>query len=257
VNKKRTILVVSLAILAALLFAGAAQPQALIVGTDGQAGDAKGTLGAVRASLENDDATASVSAGEGQGSAATADVRNGTDSGNAVVGCVDASAASGDDGGSANVGNCGGDGTAGSASLGSSTAGAAGGAGFDLGCIVAEVFGVGSGGAQVGSCEEETGGGGDEEGGAAGDIGGNADEDQGSGAAGAEAGVSAGAGVEGDSGSGGGQGDAEPCATFAQTSALTGSGALPFWALGVAAIAAFGLGTVFARRRTKEVDPTG
>jgi hypothetical protein len=255
VNKKRTILVASLAILAALLFAGAAQPQALIVGTDGQAGDNTGTLEAVTASLESDDATASASAGEGQGSAATVGVENGTDSGNAVVGCVDVAAASGDSGGSTSVGNCGGDGSAGSASLGNGTAGGTGGAGFDLGCIVADLFGVGSGGAQVGSCEEGAVGGGDEEGGAAGDIGGNADQDQGSGAAGAEAG--AGAGIEGDSRAGGGQGDGEPCATFAQTSGLTGSGALPFWALGVAAIAAFGLGTVFAMRRTKEVDPTG
>lgn len=265
-NKKQTILVASLAILAALLFAGAAQPHSLIVGTDGQAGENSQSLEAVTASLENDDTSAAASAGEGQGSAATADVQKGTDGGDAVVGCIDASAASGENGASASVGNCGGDGSAGGASLGNGTAGGAGGAGLDVGCVVAELFGVGSGGAEVGSCEEGAGdgtGGGDEEGGAAGDeegsavgdIGGNADEDQDDGVAGADAG--AGAGVEGSEGSGDGQGDGgEPCATFAQTSALTGSGTLPFWALGVAAIAAFGLGTVFARRR-KGVDPTG
>jgi hypothetical protein len=258
VNKKRTILAASLAILAALLFAGAAQPQALIVGTEGQAGDNSQVLEPVTASLGNDDASGSASVGEGQGSAATADVQKDTDSGNAVVGCIDASAASGDNGGSLSVGNCGGDGSAGGASLGDGAAGGVGGAGIDLGCIVADLFGVGSGGAQVGSCEDGAGNGGggaDEEGGAAGDIGGNADEDQGSGVAGADAG--AGAGVDGGDGSEGGQGDGEPCGTFAQTSALTGSGVLPLWVLGVAAIAAFGLGTVFARRRTKEVDPTG
>jgi hypothetical protein len=251
------ILVASLAILAALLFTGAARPQALVVGTDGLAGDNSQTVDTVTASLENDEASVSASVGEGQGSAATVDVQRGMESGTAVVGCIDASAASGDNGGSVSVGNCGGDGSAGGAGLGNGAPGGVGGAGLDLGCIVAELFGVGSGGAQVGSCAEGAGGGtggGDEEGGAAGDIG-NADEDQGTGVAGADAG--AGAGVEGEGGSGDGQGNGgEPCATFAQTSALTGSGALPFWALGVAAIAAFGLGTVFARRR-KGVDPTG
>jgi hypothetical protein len=261
VNSRRMILVASIAILAALFFAGAAQPQALILGTDGQAGDNAQTLEAVSASLENDDSSVAASAGKGQGSAATVDVQKGTDSGTAVVGCIDASAASGANGGSLSVGNCGG-GSAGGANLGNGAAGGDGGAGIDLGCIVAELFGVGSGGAQVGSCDEGAGGsgGGDEEGGAAGDIGGNADEDQGNGVAGADAG--AGAGVEGDtgsgdSGSGDGQGGGdEPCGTFAQTSALTGSGALPFWTLGLAAIGAFGLGTFFARRR-KGVDPTG
>jgi hypothetical protein len=257
VNKKRAILAASLAILAALLFAGAARPQALIVGTEGHAGDNSQTLEAISGSLENDDASVSASVGEAQGSAATAGVQKDTDRGNAVVGCIDVSGSTVDNGGSVSVGNCGG-GSAGSGSLGDGAAGGVGGAGVDLGCIVADLFGVGSGGAQVGSCQDGAGnggGGGGEEGGAAGDIGGNADEDQGSGVAGADAG--AGAGVDGGDGSEGGQGGGEPCATFAQTSALTGSGALPLWALGVAAIAAFGLGTVFARRRTKEVDPTG
>jgi hypothetical protein len=76
-----------------------------------------------------------------------------------------------------------------------------------------------------------------------------------SGVAGAEAG--GGGGAEGGTAPGGGQGGGEPCAKFEQASALTGSGALPFWALGVAAVGAFGLGRLFSRRRGKEVDPTG
>jgi hypothetical protein len=53
------------------------------------------------------------------------------------------------------------------------------------------------------------------------------------------------------------QGGSAPCATFEQASALTGSAGLPLWALGAAAMAAFGLGVALARRRRNEVDPTG
>jgi hypothetical protein len=259
VNRKRTILVASFVILAALIFVGTALSQALIAGTGGLAGDNSQTVEPVSASQEDDDTSASVSAGHGDGEAATVDAQKDTDGGDAVVGCIDGSVANGNDGGSASIGNCGGSGSTASGVLDNGTAGGGGSAG--LGCIVAELFGDTEGGAQVGSCDASGGG----NGGGGGDNGGNPGGDNGSGngngdalgsgVAGAETG--GGAGNEGGTGPGGGQGGGdEPCATFQQASALTGSGALPFWALGAAAIAAFGLGTVFARRRTKEADPT-
>jgi hypothetical protein len=264
VHKKRTILVAFFVLLAALVFAGTALSQALVVGTDGQAGDNSLRVEPLTASQESGDTNVALSAGKGDGSAATVGAQKDTDGADALVGCIDASVANGNDGGSASVGNCGGSGSAASGGLDNGTAG--GGGGAELGCIVAAVFGFSSGGAQLGSCAgaESGGSGDDEEGGTAGDISGNDDGASAGaagdisgdgGAAGAEAGV---AGEEGGAGPGDGQGGGdEPCATLEQAAALTGSGALPFWALGVAAIAAFGLGTVFARRRTKEVDPTG
>ena len=255
--ERRTILIASLAILAALVFAGVAQPQALIVGTDGVAGDNSQTVEPITASQENGDTSASAAVGRGDGSAVTADVQKDADGGDAVVGCIAGSAANGDNGGSVSVGNCGGGGSAGSGEIDNGTAG---GGVASLGCIVAELFGDNSGGAQVGSCGAGgAGGGGDDNrdnggnDGNGGDNGGNGDED-GSGVAGTDA--SGGTGDENGTGPGGGGGGGEPCGTFEQASALMGSGSLPLWALGLGAIAAFGLGTFFARGR-KEVDPTG
>jgi hypothetical protein len=257
--EKRTILIASLAIFAALVFAGAAQPQALIVGTDGLAGDNLQTVEPITPSQENGDTNASASVGQGDGSAAAADVQKDADGGDAVVGCIDALAANGNNGGSVSVGNCAGSGSAGSGELDNGTAGGA--AATSLGCIVAELFGDSSVGARVGSCGAggEGGHGSDDNGDNGGsgdnsdDNGGNGDED-GSGVAGA--GASGGTGDENGTGPGGGEGGGEPCGTFEQASALMGSGPLPLWALGAGAIAAFGLGTFFAKRR-KEVDPTG
>jgi hypothetical protein len=258
-NKKRTILVAAFLILAALVFAGTALAQALIVGTGGQPGDNSQTVAPITASQENGDTSVSASAGHGDGSAATSGAQKDGDSGNAVLGCLGGSAANGDDGGSASIGNCGGSGSAANGGLDNGTAG--GGGGTSLGCIVAELFGQTEGGAQVGSCEAA--GGGNEGGGnPGGDDGSGNGTDEGGGVAGAEAGggarVGGGAAPGGGQGApGGGQGGDKPCATFEQASALTGSGALPLWAFGVAALAAFGAGTVFSRRRRKEVDPTG
>lgn len=260
-NRKRTILAASLAIVAALLFAGAAQPQALILDTEGQAGDNSQVVEPITASQESGDTSVAVSAGEGDGSAATADVQKDADGGDAVVGCIDGSATSGDNGGSAGIGNCGGSGSAASGGLDNETAG--GGGATALGCIFAELFGATEGGAQVGSCEAAGGGNGGGDNGNGGRDNDNPGGDNGSGNGGDESGVAGaeaggGAGAEGGTApGGGGQGGGEPCATFEQASALTGSGAAPFWALGVAAVGAFGLGRIFSRRRGKEVDPTG
>jgi hypothetical protein len=256
-NKKRTILVASFLILAALVFAGTALAQALIVGTGGQPGDNSQTVAPITASQENGDTSVSASAGHGDGNAATAGAQKDGDSGNAVVGCLSGSAANGDDGGSASIGNCGGSGSAANGGLDNGTAG--GGGGTSLGCIVAELFGQTEGGAQVGSCEAAGGGnegGGGDNGGdnGSGDGAGNGN-DEGGGVAGAEA--AGGVGVEGGTAPGSGQGGDNPCATIEQASALMGSGTLPLWAFGVAALAAFGAGTVFSRRRRKGVDLTG
>ena len=145
----RTIAWALAVVFAALALPGSALPQALIVGTNGQAGDGSHSVAPVAVSQGNDDATASADAGSGSGSAATAGTQNGDGGGTAVVGCVDGAAAAGDSGLDGSAGNCGsGGGGAGSAQTQNGDTGALAG----LGCIALGLTGSTSGTAGVGSC---------------------------------------------------------------------------------------------------------
>jgi hypothetical protein len=247
VKTTRTILLAALPILAALFFAGAARPQALIVDTAGQTvGDGTQAVAPIDVTQENGDTQAAASVGQSTGSAAEAAARNGDDSVTAAVGCIDAAASSGDLGSSASLGNCGGGSTVGGGGGAGVDNGATGG-GLDLGCLTAALQGSTSLGAHVGSCDEPPGGGGN----------GGEEPGQGRGVAGDKAGGVLGeqaGGDLGESGSGEGQGDNEPCGTFDQMAGLAGPGSLPLWLLGLVALGGFGLGTFLARRRSNRVN---
>jgi hypothetical protein len=243
----RTTLLAALPILAALFFAGAARPQALIVATAGQTiGNGTHTVAPIDVAQENGDTQAAASVGHGTGSAARA-AQNGDDSVTAAVGCIDASASSGDLGASASLGNCDGGSTVGGGGGGAGVDNGATGGGLDLGCLTAALDGSTSLGAQVGSCDESAGGGGNggeepgQGGGVAGDEGGGVLDEQ------------AGGDV-GEAGSGEGRGDNEPCGTFDQMAGLASPGSLPLWLLGLVALGGFGLGTFLARRRSDRVN---
>jgi hypothetical protein len=248
----RTILLAAFLILAALFFAGAAQPQALIVDTAGQTvGDGSNTVGPIDLVQKNGDTQASASVGHGTGSAAQADAVNGDDSVTATVGCIDASASSGDLGASASLGNCNGGSTVGGGGGAGVEDGATGG-GLDLGCLAAALDGTPSAGLQLGACEGSAGGGGGDENGTEepGDNGGVAGEEAG-GVLGEQAG-----GDLGESGSGGDQGgNDQPCGTFDQASALASPGSLSTWLLALVALGGFGLGTFLTRRRAGRSEP--
>jgi hypothetical protein len=250
VKSTRTILLASFLLFAALAFAGAARPQALILDTAGQTvGDGSHTVAPIDLAQENGDTQAVVSAGHGTGSASQADVQNGDDSVTATVGCIDAAASSGDLGASASLGNC----------IGGSTVGGGGGAGFedgatggglDLGCLIVALEGTPGAGLQLGACERSAGGGddgtdepGQDDGGVGGqETGGVLDEQAG--------------GQLDESGSGGDQGGTdEPCGTFEQMAGLAGPGSLPIWLFGLVALGGFGLGTFLARRRSRRAEP--
>jgi hypothetical protein len=251
VKSTRTILFAAFLILAALMFAGAARPQALIVDAAGQTvGDGAHPVAPIDLAQENGDTQAVVSAGHGTGSAAQADVQDGDGSVTTTVGCIDAAASSGDLGASASLGNC----------AGGSTVGGGGGAGFedgatggglDLGCLIVAFEGTPSAGLQLGACEGSAGGGDDGtdepgpggDGGVAGDeTGGVLDEQAG--------------GELGESDSGEDQGGAnEPCGTFEQMAGLAGPGSLPIWLFGLVALGGFGVGTLLARRRSRRAEP--
>jgi hypothetical protein len=247
VKSTRTILLASFLILAALAFAGAARPQALILDTAGQTvGDGSHTVAPIDLAQENGDTQAVVSAGHGTGSAAQADVQNEDDSVTATVGCIDAAASSGDLGASASLGNCTGGSTVGGGGGVGVEDGATGG-GLDLGCLIVALEGTPSAGLQLGACEGSEGGGDGTDkpgpsggGGVAGDeTGGVLDEQAG-----------------GESGSGGDQGGTdEPCGTFEQMAGLAGPGSLPIWLFGLVALGGFGVGTFLARRRSRGAEP--
>jgi hypothetical protein len=250
VKRLRIIMVALVVILAALAFAAAARPQALIVDTAGQTlGDGSHTVAPIDVAQENGDTTAAVSAGHGTGSAAQAAARNGDDSVTATVGCIDAAASSGDLAGSASLRNCDGASAVGSGGGAGLDNGAVGG-GLDLSCLTAALDGPTSLGAQLGACE-----------GAAGDGGDDTDEpDDGGGVAGDEAGGVLGEQAGGqfdESGSGDGQGGEEPCGTFDQMAGLAGPGSLPLWLFGLVALGGFGLGTFRARRRSSGMNEAG
>ncbi len=246
---RRTILLAAFLILAALFFAGAAQPQTLIVDTAGQTlGKGTHTVAPIDLTQENGDTQAAVSAGHGTGSAAQADVENGDDSVTAILGCIDAAASSGDLGASVSLDNCDG----GSAIGGGGGAGVENGAtggGLDLGCLTVALEGTPSAGLQLGACEGSAGeggkGNGTDEPGDDGDV------------AGDEAGgVLAEQAAGGDSGSGEDQGgNEEPCGTFEQMAGLAGPGSLPVWLFALVALGGFGLGTFLTRRRSRRVEP--
>jgi hypothetical protein len=249
VKSTRTTLFAAFLILAALMFAGAARPQALIVDTAGQTvGDGSHTVAPIDLAQENGDTQAVASVGHGTGSAAQADAQNGDDRVTATVGCIDAAASSGDLGASASLGNCAGGSTIGG---GAGVEDGATGGGLDLGCLTVALDGTPSTGLQLGACEGSASGdgngtdepGGDEGGGAAGEgAGGVLDEQAG--------------GELGESGSGEDQGGTdEPCGTFEQMAGLAGPGSLPMWLFGLVALGGFGLGTLLARRRSKGGEP--
>jgi hypothetical protein len=250
VKSRRTILFAAFLILAALMFAGAARPQALIVDTAGQTvGDGAHTVAPIDLAQENGDTQAVVSAGHGTGSAAQADAQNGDDRVTATVGCVDAAASSGDLGASASLGNCAGGSTIGGGGGAGVEDGASGG-GLGLGCLTVALEGTPGVGLQLGACEGSAGGGGngtdepgdDEGGGVAGDEAGGVLDEQ----AGGELGESSGE----DQG-----GTNEPCGTFEQMAGLAGPGSLPIWLFGLVALGGFGVGTLLARRRSRRAEP--
>ena len=246
----RTIWLASFLILAALVFAGAARPQALIVDTAGETlGDGAHTVAPIDVAQENGDTQVAASAGHGTGSAARADAQNGDDSVTAIVGCIDAAASSGDLGASASLGNCGGGSTVGGGGGADVEDGATGG-GLDLGCLTASFEGSTSLGAQLGACEGSAGGGDEDTDEPDQDDGGVAGDETG-GVLGEQAG-----GQLDESGSGGDEGGTEePCGTFAQMAGLAGPGSLPVWLFGLVALGGFGLGTFLARRRTRRAEP--
>lgn len=245
----RTILLAAFLILAALFFAGAAQPQALIVDTAGQTvGDGQHTVAPIDVAQENGDTQAAASAGHGTGSAAQARAENGDDSATATVGCIDAAASSGDLGASASLGNCAGGSTVGGGGGAGVEDGATGG-GLDLGCLTVALEGTPSAGLQLGACEGSAGGGddadepGQDDGGVAGEeTGGVLDEQAG--------------GELDESGSGRDQGgNDEPCGTFDQMAGFAGPGSLPMWLFALVALGGFGLGTFLTRRRARRSEP--
>jgi hypothetical protein len=250
VKTTRTILLAAFLILAALFFAGAAQPQALIVDTAGQTvGDGSHTVAPIDVAQENGDTQAAASAGHGTGSAARADAQNGEDSVTAIVGCIDASASSRDLGASASLGNCDGGSTVGGGGGAGVEDGATGG-GLDLGCLALALGGTPSAGLQLGACEGSAGGGEDENGtDEPGDNGGVAGEEAG-GVLGEQAG-----GESGSGGDQGGGGNDQPCGTFDQASALASPGSLSTWLLALVALGGFGLGTFLTRRRAGRSEP--
>jgi hypothetical protein len=249
VKTTRTIRLAAFLILAALFFAGAAQPQALIVDTAGQTvGDGSHTVAPIDVSQENGDTQAAASAGHGTGSAARADAQNGDDGVTAIVGCIDASASSGDLGASASLGNCDGGSTFGGGAGAGVEDGATGG-GLDLGCLNVALDGTPSAGLQLGACEGSAGGG-DNDGGD--DGSGNGDNGAG-GVLDEQAGGDLGA--SGSGGDQGGDGNNEPCGTFDQASALASPGSLSTWLLALVALGGFGLGTFLTRRRARRSEP--
>jgi hypothetical protein len=251
VKTTRTVLLAAFLILAALFFAGAAQPQALIVDTAGQTvGDGSHTAGPIDVAQEIGDTQAAASVGHGTGSAAQADAQHGADSVNAAVGCIDVAASSGDLGASASLGNCTGGSTVGGGGGAVVDNGATGG-GLNLGCLTAALDGTPRAGLQLGDCEGSAGAGGE-----------GTDEPDGGAGGGGVAGDEAGgvldeqAGGElGESGSGQGQGDEEPCGTFDQMAGFAGPGSLPLWLFGLVALGGFGLGTFLTRRRSRRIEP--
>jgi hypothetical protein len=246
VRTTRTILLAAFLILAALFFAGAAQPQALIVDTAGQTvGDGSHTVAPIDVDQENGDTQAAASAGHGTGSAARADAQNGDDGVTAIVGCIDASASSGDLGASASLGNCDGGSTVGGGGV---EDGATGG-GLDLGCLNVALDGTRSAGLQLGACEGSAGGGDGDDGSGNGD---NGDEGAG-GVLDEQAGGALGA--SGSAGDQGGNGNNEPCGTFDQASALASPGSLSTWILALVALGGVGLGSFLTRRRTRRSEP--
>jgi hypothetical protein len=250
VKTTRTILLAAFLILAALFFAGAAQPQALIVDTAGQTvGDGSHTVAPIDVAQENGDTQATASAGHGTGSAARADAQNGDDSVTAIVGCIDASASSGDLGASASLGNCDGGTTVGG---GAGVEDGATGGGLDLGCLNVALDGTPSAGLQLGACEGSAGGG-DNDGG----DDGSGNDDNGDNGAGGVLDEQAGGdlGASGSGGDQGGEGNNEPCGTFEQASALASPGSLSTWLLALVALGGFGLGTFLTRRRARRSEP--
>jgi hypothetical protein len=253
VKTTRTILLAAFLILAALFFAGAAQPQALIVDTAGQTvGDGSHTVAPIDVDQANGDTQAAASAGHGTGSAARADAQNGDDGVTAIVGCIDASASSGDLGASAGLGNCDGGSTVGRGAGAGVEDGATGG-GLDLGCLNVALDGTPSAGLQLGACEGSAGGG-DNDGG----DDGSGNDDNGDNGAGGVLDEQAG-GVLGASGSAGDQGgdgsNNEPCGTFDQASALASPGSLSTWLLALVALGGVGLGSFLTRRRARRSEP--
>jgi hypothetical protein len=249
VRTTRTILLAAFLILAALFFAGAAQPQALIVDTAGQTvGDGSHTVAPIDVDQENGDTQAAASAGHGTGSAARADAQNGDDGVTAIVGCIDASASSGDLGASASLGNCDGGSTVGGGGV---EDGATGG-GLDLGCLNVALDGTRSAGLQLGACEGSAGGGDNDGGDDGSGNGANGDEGAG-GVLDEQAGGALGA--SGSAGDQGGNGNNEPCGTFDQASALASPGSLSTWILALVALGGVGLGSFLTRRRTRRSEP--
>ena len=249
--KTRTILLAAFLILAALFFAGAAQPQALIVDTAGQTvGDGQHTVAPIDVAQENGDTQAAASAGHGTGSAVRADAQNGDDSVTAIVGCIDASASSGDLGASASLGTCDGGTTVGGGGGAGVEDGATGG-GLDLGCLNVALDGTPSAGLQLGACEGSAGGG-DNDGG----DDGSGNDDNGDNGAGGVLDEQAGGdlGASGSGGDQGGDGNNEPCGTFEQASALASPGSLSPWLLAVVALGGVGLGSFLPRRRARRTE---
>jgi hypothetical protein len=248
-KRLRIITVALVVVLATLVLAGAASPQALIVDTAGQTvGDGSHTVAPIDVAQENGDTQAVASVGHGTGTAAQADAQNRDDSVTATLACIDAAASSGDLGASASLGNCAGGSTVGGGGGAGVDNGATGG-GLDLGCLTAALEGSTSLGAQLGACEGSAGGGDEgtdepnqDSGGVAGEEDGGVLDEQ--------------AGGELDeSRSGEDQGGTdEPCGTFEQMAGLAGPGSLPMWLFGLVALGGFGLGTFLARRRSSGVD---
>ena len=256
VTRTRTIALALAVVIAALALPGSALPQALTIGTDGQAGDGSHSVAPISLAQENGDSNVAANAGSGDGNAATAGAQNSDGGGTAAVGCADGTAGTGGSGLSASAGNCGSGGGGRAAGAGTDNGDANAIAG--LGCIARGLIGSTNGDAQVGSCRDaDTPGGGDTGGGdgnsgddgSPGSGGGSGDEP------GAASGSSAGPDAQGGSDGPGGQnpGDKGPCGSFTQLAGFGGPGTMPLWMLALGVVAAFAGGALFARRRSGEL----
>lgn len=240
------------AVAAALALPGSAHPQALIIGTNGQTGDGDHIVAPVSVEQQSGDTRAAGNAGFGTGSAATAGTRSGDDGGDAIVGCLDGAAATGDSALTGSAGNCG-PGRGGAAKAGTERDDTI--AGANLGCITLGLVRLTSGGTQAGSCRRAAGG---SEGspGEGGSAGGGSEGGDYSGGEGAEGGSGV---LSGAAGSGGGNDSRRPgpgdsqgsgaCGGFNQLASLA-PGSLPAWLLALGALGAFASGALFARRRS-------
>jgi hypothetical protein len=257
--RRRTIIFVVLVVLAALVLPGSARPQALIIGTDGEAGDGSHFVSPIKAEQKNGDTAVAADVGSGNGSAATAGTQSNGNGGQATVGCAGGTASNDGSTLDASAGNCGGDGRAAGADAGRDQTGALAG----VGCVDLGLGGSASGGLQVGSCKGARGGeaggpgGGSGSGGSnrvggasggGGPSGGDGTSGSGSDTGGSSTGGAGGTAAPNGSGGTGQGNDSGLCGPIQELAGLTGPGAVPLWLLVLCAVGAFAGGLMFARR---------